>query len=878
MLVAIGPGIVNLQDYSPYVDYTQTSIVQSQGDTLDTFTLAIHDALAAFTIVDEDDIVALERDDPTGWPTVNLLINPSFEGTYVSGVAPSWTGGNTGATGVTASSSATSQYGAAAQSVSLLNAANATSVVISQSVSLPIDENQAPLVTLPYYLSAYVCVTGALANITARLAIDWYNAAGSFISSSTGASIPAGVAGYTRYSVSATPPASAAHAVCYLQLLTTSATNSGTVLLDGMQFERATFATASIYVGGGVYQSALAAGKYPTTYCDATQPGCYVDRGLSELAFRQLRLFGGFIRTAKYDYSVYGGVEADIAIQAVDYGVMLAESPATFVMPFQTDLECIAQAFTYGQQQGHLVGIDFTTFVMHIGSAGGFVFSWQTTRDAINKVANALVASYYVDYYKYFHFAPSLAVSAPYAVSYQPNGTSTFPFHDFSFTKDSTNSITTPVIEGSTQLSAPQQAAQTNGNTTSLSGTTATLSGAIAIGVTAIPVTSGGTGFAVGSSIQVGTNTANAETLVVASGSTATSIHITTATTKTHASADKVGAVVIANGASLTSLSVAATSGGLMKAGTILQIANGVTTVNAILTSDAANGATTLAISQGLETAGAAVSAPADFGAGCTVAVAGYQVNSGNPIVQVDSASVGGTALVIGLLNTNTFAQGFTALLDPSTAKLFFQNTAANAAALLCTFRYNTPVLVRLHASPAEAFTGTIRRRIHQHQKIDEIVSQQAAVDRGNAELNQRTKAQPIGELMVDSPPAPAATPLRVGQAISVTYPISGFTTGTLFQIQQVTITPILSNGGVVGLRYDCLIGFYRADFAIRFAQVMRDLAWQQTATTPNQVLQDVLAAAEGWAMTDSASASVSNVGVWAPPNTSTWSGSFVWG
>jgi hypothetical protein len=717
MLTGIGPGVASLKDYTNFIDVESQSCSSVQGDTLDQAQCTIYDLTSAFTITDEDDLVFLDESDPNGWPTVNLVpTNPSFEAPYSSGVASGWTGTNTGATGVTASQSATAKYGAASQRLALSNVANGTTISISQQVQLPQDEYLAVLGTvdnrnLPYVFSLYLQITAAFTNVTGMLSLQWKDVAFSSISTVTTPLSLGSTTGWVRVSVSATAPSTAYYAVLSLQLTTTSATNSGTLLMDGAQFEFATFGNVRLASG----QTAVQAGMYPTPYCDSTQPGCYVETGISNLPFRQLRLFGGLIRIAQAEYI---GPARNIEISAVDYSVLLAEAPATLLIQQQSDYNAIQQAVTYAQNQGFLVGLNTTTYVQTIGSIDAHAYSWQTTRDVLTQIANQMIAAFWVDYYKVLHYGPALANTAPFGLSDHPDLSSTFPFAAWKYALDATDSRTTPVIEGSTQLSNPL---------------------------------------------------------------------------------------------------------------TELQSGNGTKTV--------------------------------------------FTFNGSNPIQQVDALSVGGTQQTVGLANVNSFAQGYTALLDPPSGNITFQTAPPSGTNNVnCTYRYAAPVIIRVQQPQTQMPQGHRHRKIHHHQKNEHITSQRAAIDRANADLNQYSKARPIATATVYSPPAPTAVPLRPGTAIPISHTPSGFS-GVLFQIQEVQLYP-LGNGAY---RRELQLGFYKPDFAIQDAQATREEV-STDQQLPGTVLSDSLTVADGWAMTDSGpTATVTNGGIWGGSTSSTWSGAYVW-
>lgn len=715
MLLGIGPGVQNLQSYSNNFSYDSVTIQSTQGTTLDQLQVRVFDLLSSFPIVAEDDIVCLDELDPAGWPTVNLFNNPSFEGTYSGGVAPSWAPNNN-VTGFTPSKhTGTFKFGSACQKFIVSNVANATTGMgIFQSVPLPVDEKQNALIALPYVVSIYSqVVTSAAVGLQANLNIEWYNAANTRLRTDS-VSIPMGapqVNIWTRTSLQVTPPATAVRATPTIYLNSTSGTNSVTLLLDGAQFEYATF--ANYLLPGDI--TALASGKYPTPYCDPSQPGCYTDTGLSGLYYRQLRLFGGLIRHTHNEYP--GGPERFWDIQAVDYGVLFQEAPANLIIASQADNAAISAAAVYATNQGFLAGIDYTTYVSNIATISNLVFSWQTTADVMNQIANQTVAAWWVDYYRFLHYVPALANTTPFNLSGTPDGVSTFPFTSLIIENDSTESRSSPVIEGSTQLSSPVSETQT------------------------------GTG---------------AKTV--------------------------------------------------------------------------------------------------------------FTVNTGNAIAQVDSLTVGGVSKTIGLASVNTFAQGYDALLDPNAATITFNVAPGNAVSVVFIYRYAAPVLVRLHWPPAESPTGSLRRKVHHHTKEPRITSQQAAIDRANADLAQYQKARPIGTLTVWSPPWPTAVPIRPGTAIAITFAPAGLNQ-QLYQIQEVD-THVWGNGKI---SRDLSIGFYRPDLAIMMANAQRAYS-SVSNTSGSSVLQDVLTLSDGWSITDSVQAVVSNLGAWGNPTSTVWGTTSVWG
>lgn len=1099
MLVAIGPGVTSLQDYTNQTNAESITIKGAQGDTLDELTCVVHDPNSSAPISNEDDVVILDEQDPNGWPTVNLAPNPSFEGTYTSGLAPSTTtftpGGTVGT--ITPSSAGTAYIGSVAQQLAcqnLANGGNPGNTLIGQTFTLPLDENGNPIRALPYYFSTFYKVTQSFTNAEIHMGIDWKDSNSNYLGSSpiwTLAQNPT-TGGWKRSWTYGTPPANTVKGYCWIQYYGTAGTlanptvaptlgtattggtvaagtytiayswnnqagetqigptaqvtttgttstitvtvpalptnatgwnlyiaavgtttplykqsgspfagtsttrttpptttgstapasntaiaNNGTFSIDGMQVEYATFAnvnvpasyatsftngqmngtvgsgnvvtswfsdavqagvtysvvsspalygtaqqvdvvstaatsstcgikqfvtttfnvagnytlttqyqiinalnantrnhigiiwrdsygnglgsvaangaygegpsdtwqTISLQFGPGtanqpptnavgislfiglncpsatgngsivlgsvtltpfasnrVYTTAgspLAGdGKYPTPLCINGVTGCYTDAGYTGLAYRHLRLFGGYVRHAKYDYSM--SRERWIEVDGVDYGVLLAEAPATLLIRQQADTAAIAQACQYAQNLGFLVGLDYTTYVTGIATIDSMVFNWQTTRDVLSKIADMTVASYYVDYYKRLHYQPALANSAPFGVSDAPDNTAnppTYPMSGFTIDNDSSQLLNSPVIEGSTQLSTPQSFSLTCDQTT--------LSGALT------------------------------------------------------------------NNSTYSTISVAAITNAI-PAGTYLTLSNSGHTQQIYVETAASASATSINVSSGpgATTFQANFAYPATT---TTVYTSGVQVNSGSAIVQVDNLTVGGVSKTVGLASVNQFSQGYDALLDPGAGVVYLGSTAypANNAAVAVTYRFSFPVLVRI-TNPHPTSSG---RKVHHHTKQDNVSSKQSAIDRANSELSQYQKAQAIGQVIITSPPVPQGLTLTAGMAIPITHAGAGYSQ-TLFQIQEIETT----FGGNGFMLRTLKLGFYRPDFMIHMAQTRRAVFSQRSDASNDSILQDVVSVADQWAITDSLSHSVTNNGKWGGTTSSTWGGTYVWG
>lgn len=1124
MLIAIGPDVTSAQDYTERIAAQSIQIQQNQGDTLDTFKCIISDPFSQYGVSDEDELYVLEESDPNGWPTTNLLINPAFSGTYNNGgtTVNSWTISPYPSTGVSFSKSSTGGVsGGVAQQIAISNMSVSTPTYDYAVISLPQDEFSNPLVQYPYYFSVYMNQTVAPTNLNMFLRIDWYDINDAFLSSSSVTTIPAAASGYIRYWCNAAPPSAAYKARARIAFQGTSATNSGTFIIDNAQFEYATFysyqamgfapplinpnmegvvanayctgwsaynatntapsvvsspalhnaaqqiiltnvtpssticgiqqqqvrlyklqnytltlkyfitsalsanmqvsvsmhmydnalndlgnfgvqgplgegitnvwQTLSLRVGPGlanplhpsaVYfavhlglvvpsgsstnsggmvigefdftpdialQYAGLVGIYPTPYCDSSQPGCYFDSATSR-PYRAWRYFGGFVKNAIYDYSVSG--DRYIEVDANDFSILLQEAPATVLILNTTDVAAIKQACDYAANQGFLAGLDYTTHVTPIGKVNAMLFNWRTTRDVITEISNQTIAAFYVDPYKFLWYEPALATNAPFGLSDVPDptgntvGIPTYQMSGLRWNQDSTETVTAPVIEGSTQLSAPQtftgsgsnttttsdllggdynyipltsaaQATSTNNtlflwdgthfaqvtvaSNTSVSATlipistftpTATISSGAkvalvqtqltaalnsgtaytSISVNAIPVTlTAGTFLVINDgthTLQVqttGTNSSGATTVTISSVTPSSTIASnasvgTTIGTTTHALSTTT--------TTYTSLAVASLPQAIVS-GSVLFVTDGTTTLTLTTTALAAASATSISVNS--FTPGATLLS------GATVAVDGYVLNNNNPIAQIDSVTVGGVAQgPIGLFSTNSYAQGYTCLVDLSAGILYFQNAPASGSNnVVIIYRYASPVIVRITVPYVGGPTHP-RRKIHSHQKEDHITSQQAAIDRANAEIAINAKAKPVGDIILMSPNVPMNPGLHAGQAIQVWFAKANqtknqlFPPGQLFQIQSCQIQP-LGNGVV---KRTLKVGFYMPDFAIYMAQIQRDN--MESTDNNNTVLQDVLTNNDSKQLTDNF--------IFTKLNTASWysgtplSSSFGWG
>jgi hypothetical protein len=399
-----------------------------------------------------------------GVPLRNPIMASHGGGSQVDDWGGNTNGGSGGAFNVVTSPSL---YGQAAQ----IAFTNATQDYLWEQARIPINPNAAYTATMTYQITVALS-----ANVWEFFQIQYFDSNGSFIDEaySEGIHAEAVSTGWLQNVInfglgtSFPMPANTASIKVQGALHSPGGTNSGTLVIGSITVTP--FPLALQLAPTLTIQTALEAGVYPTPYCDngttgGAQSGCYTD-GITGFYFRELRLFGGFIRTPQYDYTG-AEPESDLTLQATEYGILMQEAPCNLVVRAQADNAAIAAIFTYASTQGFLEGCDFSTFVQNIDTIDAKVFNWATVRDAVMGIASDTVAAVYMDYYKRLHYAPALATIASFALSDTPDFISTFPMEQWKYTDDSTQSVTTPVVEGTVQPSAPQTFNATgNGATT----------------------------------------------------------------------------------------------------------------------------------------------------------------------------------------------------------------------------------------------------------------------------------------------------------------------------------------------------------------------------------------------------------------------------
>jgi len=137
-----------------------------------------------------------------------------------------------------------------------------------------------------YMLSCNITINTPLVGSRTILSLSWMDASQAVISSINTANITT-TSGMQRFNVSGTAPAGTAFIRARIQIITSNATNSGTIAYQDLQLEPMTF------INDGM--------SYPSKAVNVQQPNVTVLP--NNTSVREFRLFGGYVskREASYD-------------------------------------------------------------------------------------------------------------------------------------------------------------------------------------------------------------------------------------------------------------------------------------------------------------------------------------------------------------------------------------------------------------------------------------------------------------------------------------------------------------------------------------------------------------------------------------------------
>lgn len=276
-----------------------------------------------------------------------------------------------------------------------------------------------------YMFSAYVQATAPV-GIQSIVKFVWLDG--------TNTQIGAEVADYrtpptsrTRINVSATAPSNAVFVTVSIGAQTVNATNSGTVLIDTPQLEPMTFLAQGV--------------SYPTPDCT------YLSVDSSQMPdftmSRTCRIFSGTIDTfdKAYNDSVGGGKNRTWHISLAGPGALFENGLVNGVFSSAYDSTILTTVInSYFNQQ---IGI----VAPNQGGAspilqGALIDSVSYNDNTLREVCNGLVDDsgfmFYLDMYYTLRYNPSYYAVATFALSDSPDNITTFPYYEYTYTKDGT--------------------------------------------------------------------------------------------------------------------------------------------------------------------------------------------------------------------------------------------------------------------------------------------------------------------------------------------------------------------------------------------------------------------------------------------------------
>lgn len=359
--------------------------------------------------------------------TINLLLNPSLN-PYTT----NWT--QTSGTGITLS-----QNGGGGVILTFSNASNGVAV-----------HSQGQIVTYPvaamqkYTLSATVQGSSSPTAIQAFIQINYLDAAGNYISSTSFFGPSPVSTSAALYQVTGTPPANAASLQVWLGGQATNATNSGVITFTNVQLEPQWFPDIILY---------------PTPWCGPAQTNCtQLPQGFY---IRQHRKFGGLVNHAlARDYQ---GPQRTWDVDAVGYAWLFSSTLTANSFTNQYDSAIITSLLsTYFPAQGANTLFGTSGVVQ-----GALISNLQSNWDDLRTIFDSLAANsgffWTVDAYWQFIFQPPSYTQMTIALLVNqltpaPDLVTTFPVYAWQAEMDFTQPGASILVLGgntNTNLTAP---------------------------------------------------------------------------------------------------------------------------------------------------------------------------------------------------------------------------------------------------------------------------------------------------------------------------------------------------------------------------------------------------------------------------------------
>lgn len=384
---------------------TSLQIFQSSSDPISTCQFTIYDPGSTLNVLEMQEVVVLDNDALANqahnlmvWPT---LTDTTSYTTYSTGGTIATVSYATNRIQLTASGSAGNTYGS--QDVPQTKGTNSPNffVVVTPGQS--------------YMLSAYATVSTPLVNCQAVIRLEFQDGSNAILATATSAPITAGT--LIRLSTSAVCPANATNARVSFGLQSTGGAASGVVRFTSLQLEPMFFTSLGQ--------------AYPSPDCNVTQPNCVVLNNGTTV--RQTRLFGGFI--VYMEFGPYAGPNRLIQVTANSYGWLLDGKRYPALASYTNQFDDFIINDTLNQRLPNVFSTNHVIRGAQFDSVAWNVESYRTIFDALTASTNF---RWFVDPYFDIWYVPPGYYSAPYELSDNPDGVTSFAYANYRRKRDFT--------------------------------------------------------------------------------------------------------------------------------------------------------------------------------------------------------------------------------------------------------------------------------------------------------------------------------------------------------------------------------------------------------------------------------------------------------
>lgn len=302
-----------------------------------------------------------------------------------------------------------------------------------------------------YMFSVYATISTPLVNAQAVIQLQFQNGAGTLIGSPTTLTFSSTTNnGQQRVNVSATAPAGAAYAqVWFGGQATVSGTNSGTINWGTPQLEPMYFTVQGI--------------SYPTPDCNIFQADCAsMPDGTTS---RAVRLFSGYVEVAKREYI---GPNRIWHISCAGPGKLLENGLINATYTNQLDSQILISVISNyfsGQISTNAPNTSTPSPVVAGVTLSSVSYADNTLREVLNGLSDASGYIFYLDPYYRLAYQPQIYASANFALSDSPDNSTSFPYYEYEYTEDGTQTKRRVKINGGKFLGNKQDTFSGNGST-----------------------------------------------------------------------------------------------------------------------------------------------------------------------------------------------------------------------------------------------------------------------------------------------------------------------------------------------------------------------------------------------------------------------------